>query len=57
MLWFIAVSYFPFIKDNEHCLHTSERKEWKYPFRAYLEAEYTAWPGEGTFPAALLIWW
>lgn len=35
--------------------YTSERTEWKYPFRAYLEAEYTAWPGAGFFPAALLI--
>lgn len=36
-------------------MHTSERKEWKYPFTANLEAEYTAWPGAGVFPAALLI--
>lgn len=35
--------------------YTSERKVWKYPFRAYLVAEYTAWPGAGDFPAALLI--
>lgn len=36
-------------------IYTSERNVWKYPFRAYLEAEYTAWPGAGVFPAALLI--
>lgn len=37
------------------CDHTSERNVWKYPFTANLEAEYTAWPGAGAFPAALLI--
>lgn len=36
-------------------MFTSERKEWKYPFSANLEAEYTACPGAGAFPAALLI--
>lgn len=41
-VWFIAVNSFPFIKDNKHYLYTSERKEWKYPFSANLEAEYTA---------------
>lgn len=35
--------------------HTSDRSVWKYPFKAYLEAEYTDWPGEGVFPAALPI--
>lgn len=34
---------------------TSERKQWKYPCKANLEAEYTALLGEGTFPAVLLI--
>lgn len=45
-----------FGRNNKQYVHTSERKEWKYPLSAYLEAEYTAWPGAGVFPAALLIW-
>lgn len=48
------------MSNSQHIWHrnniyTSERKEWKYPFRANFEAEYMAWPGVGVLPAALLI--
>lgn len=45
-------SQYIWLRNN---IYTSERKEWKYPFRANFEAEYMAWPGVGVLPAALLI--